>query len=294
MASSNHTTYFDLSQYTSNDKPTYLVDYNGDMSKIDAGLHEADSDAKTAISEIGDLTNLTTTVKSSLVSAINEVDGETAQIGNLSNLTTTANTDLVSAINEVDAEADTNTTAIGTLANLETAVKTNLVGAVNEVNSNVGDLSNLDTTYKSNTVGAINEVINSLNVSVIKTYNTTAEVAGINATISTVDVKIAKSSNEDIGKVYGNIDFSAGYSSVGINISNSGIDTDTAYAIDNIVFWKDTTDKKITDITGLGINTDGTLYAQSGNLVTGHNYTLTIIPVIIYFKSFGDSPVTPI
>lgn len=294
MASSNHTTYFDLSQYTSNDKPTYLVDYNGDMSKIDAGLHEADSDAKTAISEIGELTNLTTTVKSSLVSAINEVDGETAQIGNLSNLTTTANTDLVSAINEVDAEADTNTTAIGTLANLETAVKTNLVGAVNEVNSNVGDLSNLDTTYKSNTVGAINEVINSLNVSVVKTYNTTAEVSGVNATISTVDVKIAKSSNEDIGKIYGNIGFSAGYSSVGINLANSGIDTDTSYAVDNIAFWKDTTDNKITDITGLGINTDGTLYAQSNNLVTGHNYTLTIIPVIIYFKSFGDSPVTPI
>lgn len=158
MASTNKTTHYDLSQYIAGDKPTYLVDYNGDMSTIDTGIYNAQAKANVNESNIGDLSNLDTTVKTDLVSAINEEAGKTAKIGNLSNLTTTANTDLVVAINEVDAEADANTTAIGTLANLETTNKTNLVGAINEVNANVGDLSDLDTTSKSDLVSAINEV----------------------------------------------------------------------------------------------------------------------------------------
>lgn len=38
MSSTNKTTNYDLSQYIGSDKPTYLSDYNGDMSKIDAGM----------------------------------------------------------------------------------------------------------------------------------------------------------------------------------------------------------------------------------------------------------------
>lgn len=163
MASTNKTTHYNLSQYVGTDKPTYLVDYNSDMSNIDTGIYNAQAQATLNETAIGDLSTLDTTAKSSLVNAINEVntntDSNTTNIGNLSNLTTTANTNLVSAINEVDSEADTNTTAIGTLANLETVVKTNLVGAVNEINSNVGDLSTLDTSTKTSLVGAVNEII---------------------------------------------------------------------------------------------------------------------------------------
>ena len=38
MSSTNKTTNYDLSQYIGSDKPTYLSDYNGDMSKIDAQM----------------------------------------------------------------------------------------------------------------------------------------------------------------------------------------------------------------------------------------------------------------
>lgn len=48
MSSTNKTTYYDLSQYIGTDKPTYLGDYNSDMSKIDAGIHEVLETAKTA------------------------------------------------------------------------------------------------------------------------------------------------------------------------------------------------------------------------------------------------------
>ena len=58
-----------------------------------------------------------------------------SHIGDLTTLTTTADTDLVSAINEVDSHADTNATNIGDLSNLTTTANTDLVSAVNEVNS---------------------------------------------------------------------------------------------------------------------------------------------------------------
>ena len=48
MSSTNKTTYYDLSQYIGTDKPTYLGDYNSDMSKIDAGIHSAVETATTA------------------------------------------------------------------------------------------------------------------------------------------------------------------------------------------------------------------------------------------------------
>lgn len=38
MASTNHTTNYNLSQFEGTDKPAWLSDYNGDMAKIDAGM----------------------------------------------------------------------------------------------------------------------------------------------------------------------------------------------------------------------------------------------------------------
>lgn len=48
MSSTNKTTYYKLSQYIGTDKPTYLGDYNSDMSKIDAGIHDVQETATTA------------------------------------------------------------------------------------------------------------------------------------------------------------------------------------------------------------------------------------------------------
>lgn len=56
-----------------------------------------------------------------------------SEIGTLTNLTTSAKTDVVSAINEVDSHADANATNIGTLSDLTTSVKTDIVSAINSL-----------------------------------------------------------------------------------------------------------------------------------------------------------------
>lgn len=135
MASTNKTQYFELSQYISTDKPTYLVDYNGDMLKIDGGLHTATQKANEATSHIGDLTTLTTTNKSSLVGAVNELDDDIET--NATNINT--NTTNISTINS----------KIGTITDLTTTDKSSLVGAINEVDGGVSEL-----TTKTTNMGA--------------------------------------------------------------------------------------------------------------------------------------------
>lgn len=110
MASTNKTTHYDLSQFVSSDIPAWLVDYNGDMSKIDTGIAQAKTSADTA--------------------------GQTADtaIANASNAQETANTAVTNA-GVADTKATTANTNIGTMADLETVEKTALVGAINEVNS---------------------------------------------------------------------------------------------------------------------------------------------------------------
>ncbi|MBO7733200.1 MAG: hypothetical protein J6S67_11620 [Methanobrevibacter sp.] len=82
MASTNKTTNYELSQFLGSDKPAWLSDYNSDMNKIDAqmklnadGVSSASGSASSANTAIGTLANLTTTDKTDLVRAINEVDG---------------------------------------------------------------------------------------------------------------------------------------------------------------------------------------------------------------------------
>lgn len=53
MSSTNKTANYQLSQYIGTDKPTYLGDYNSDMSKIDAQMKANADSASQAISKAG-------------------------------------------------------------------------------------------------------------------------------------------------------------------------------------------------------------------------------------------------
>jgi hypothetical protein len=98
--------------------------------------------------DVGVLSSLTTSSKYNIVGAINELDGD---IGALSSLGTTSKSSLVAAINEVDVD-------IGVLSSLTTSSKYNIIGAINELDGDIGALSSLGTTSKSSLVAAINEV----------------------------------------------------------------------------------------------------------------------------------------
>lgn len=100
MSHTNSTPNYNLPQFVGTDKPTWLNDVNGAMSAIDTQMKanadsatSASTSATTANNAIGTLASLTTTAKTDLVSAINEVDSnaDTAS-GIASNAVATANT----------------------------------------------------------------------------------------------------------------------------------------------------------------------------------------------------------
>ena len=137
MSSTNKTTNLELSQFIGSDKPQWLVDYNGDMSKIDAGVANVKAQA--------DATDLT-------------VASHTSSIANL----TQASSDQGSAITALRTDVDGNTGSINTINSLigngePTTTDKTLIGAINELKSDIdaiapsGDVEADDVTYDNTT-----------------------------------------------------------------------------------------------------------------------------------------------
>lgn len=135
MSSTNKTSNYELSQFLGTDKPAWLADYNSDMSKIDAQMKlnadaatGADGKADANTTAIGTLANLTTTAKTSLVAAVNEVDGnaDTAQ-----NTASQAATTATSAKNEADAL--TAYLSITNTAKITPSISGGTVGNINDL-----------------------------------------------------------------------------------------------------------------------------------------------------------------
>lgn len=295
MASTNKTTHYELSQYVGSDKPTYLVDYNGDMSKIDTGIYDADAKASLNATAIGTLSNLTTTAKSDLVSAINEVDNDLSGIGDLTTLTTSSKSSCVAAINEVDAD-------IGLLTNLTTTAKTNLVAAVNEVDSvaggaasNIGTMSNLNTTDKTSLVGAINEVdsdIKKFDFTTFTTYDTTDVTYTGNGTLGSCSLSLAKDSDGSIVKFYGDVAVYGATNNGNIVISNTGLAPSEEINVKALGLTFMYGASGISDIYSASVTfkTNGDIYVSIPNSGASGACRKTYFPCVVFLKQFGDTP----
>ena len=134
MASTNKTSNYELSQFLGTDKPAWLSDYNGDMSKIDAQM-KLNADAATAAAgsassagaAVGTLSELTTDVKTSAVAAINEVDShaDTAQLtattaANTANQANTKAGQALDGLEKFDLDTEVNLTVTSNLGNVIT------------------------------------------------------------------------------------------------------------------------------------------------------------------------------
>lgn len=117
MGASNHTTNYNLSQFVGTDKPAWLQDYNGDMSKIDAGIHQAKQAADTA-----------------------QLDA--TQAGNAAAANASAITSLQTNVGSLQTAVGTNTGNINTINSLigngtPTTTDQTLIGAINELVTNM-------------------------------------------------------------------------------------------------------------------------------------------------------------
>ena len=135
MSSTNKTTNLELSQFIGSDKPQWLVDYNGDMSKIDAGIGnvkaQADATDLTVASHTSSIANLSqasTDQATAITGLRTDVDGNTGSINTINSLIgngepTTTDKTLIGAINELNAAIGTGEITVKTLAASGTAVE---------------------------------------------------------------------------------------------------------------------------------------------------------------------------
>ena len=131
--------------------------------------------AQTFADNTGDVSNLNTVNKSSIVGAINELVGNE---GDITNLNTANKTSLVAAVNELKGNE-------GNITGLNTSNKESIVDAVNELVSNIGSITTLETTNKSSIISAVNEVVSSIgNTSGLSTTNKDSIVSAVNELVS--------------------------------------------------------------------------------------------------------------
>lgn len=93
MSSTNKTNYYKLSQYIGTDKPTYLGDYNADMSKIDAGIHTVQETATTANQTAGSAETIAQTALENTKTNATDIKNLQSNVAsiNASNVTRDAN-----------------------------------------------------------------------------------------------------------------------------------------------------------------------------------------------------------
>ena len=140
MSSTNKTTNYELSQFIGSDKPAWLQDYNADMTKIDTAIHTAASTA---------------------TGADGKADANATNIGNLENLTTGTKTSLVSAINEVDGNADTAQNTASQAATIANTAKTE-ADALSDYLS-ITQNGSVSVSVSGGTIGNINDMYYALN-----------------------------------------------------------------------------------------------------------------------------------
>lgn len=258
MSSTNKTTHYELSQYISSDKPTYLTDYNGDMSKIDTGIYNAKNEADTNATNIGSLASLTTDTKSTLVGAINEVDSHAdTNAGNISQNTT---------------DIATNTSHIGTMTNLETTEKTNLVGAINELKNIIANFNLTSyTTIDPNDIVASSGTTGSFGTNKV--------------------VKIAKNSDGSLAKIYGNINYNPTSNTAGIVIHNSGLAPESDITINCAGIVRINGQSYSPAAIDLVIRTNGDLEIPDLGVGANTNCGFILFPCLYFIKDFGDSPI---
>ena len=148
MASTNKTSNLELSQFIATDTPTWLVDYNGDMEKIDAGVGRVEELAETASTQaVGVASGLQTTNQT-----VTTLSGQVANVQNQANTTTAS----VNGINQRLGNTDISGIGDGTITGAISAQNSNLT-TVNERidNLTIGGIITGTTTVTTNSEGNV-------------------------------------------------------------------------------------------------------------------------------------------
>lgn len=306
MASTNHTSNYQLSQFAQTDKPAWLGDYNQDMSKIDTAMkNNAD-----AISTLGTTVSGHTTAIAGNTSDIATAQSDITALGTRVTAVETKNTEQDTAISNAqttattaDGKADTNSNNIATQALEITSLQTDVATNTSNIATQGTAISNLQT--------ALNGFETKFNLTNIVTKERDEIVTWSNVYGGGYKMTLAQNSDGSIFKLYGL--FGGGNSSgASQTIAKTavtglsgyyGIKTpfqlthhpEASYLVTTGgVSFKQAGTPTCGEVA-FAVDTDGYIYlmVDSDNTYTFANGTSTkwFYPACVYFNdSFGDTP----
>lgn len=268
MAHTNETVNYGLSQFVGTDIPNPLVDYNGDMEKIDTAIKNV---ADSAVSEGGRITALETqngntpleTTAQTISGAVNEIN---TAVGGIDTRLTTAEGKIV-------GDESTLATAVGNISTLS--------GKVSALETKVG--SAVLTTTASDCSGAINELdaedgVLGGKITALETQNG-----------SEVLLTVAQTLSGAINELYNTPASGVDADDVSYDNTDSGLTaTEVQSAIDEV-------NQKVDDIPTVSVDVE----VQRGTLTTGAtSVALTFTEqnigantlVDVYTDTFGVNP----
>lgn len=193
MATTNHTSTIELSQYVSTDKTSYLVNYNNDMLAIDSAIASDRDDIATAQSTANTAEGKADTNKLS-IDAIND------ELNN-------ASTGVLKRLTDVEGDVNTIESLIGN-GEPTTQDKT-IIGAINELAAEIpsGSVSAADVSYDNTTSGltandvqeALDEIVAALpSAGATELATGTLASGATSATLNFTDVTIGATTLIDV------------------------------------------------------------------------------------------------
>lgn len=124
MSSTNKTNYYKLSQYIGTDKPTYLGDYNSDMSKIDAGIHAVQETATTANQTAGSAETVAQTALENTKTNATDIKNLQSNVASVNASNVTRDASISKAQSDATKANDSAVEAKQSTANLSANVRT--------------------------------------------------------------------------------------------------------------------------------------------------------------------------
>lgn len=132
MASTNKTSNLNLSQFIATDTPTWLVDYNGDMEKIDTGVGRVEELAQTASTQaVGVASGLQTTNQT-----VTTLSGQVANVQNQANTTTASVNGINQKLGNTNISGIGDGTITGAISKLQYVTEKVELGSAMTLNAN--------------------------------------------------------------------------------------------------------------------------------------------------------------
>lgn len=308
MASTNHTTNYQLSQFAQTDKPAWLGDYNQDMTKIDTQM-KANADA---VSTVSTTVSAHTTAIAGNTSDIATAQADITALDTRVTAVETKNTEQDTAISNAQTDA---TSALGASAtNTE-----NIAQQALDITSLQNDTQTNATAIAGNTAsintlsGKIDEVISEMVPSVFSSIESPTTVDGVQ-THGLTKIYLAQSPKSTVFKVYGRLDIHHGsgsytYSRHAIpGLSGYyGIKTtlklayppQASYMIEGagieVAYTPGTQDDSPRYGTTIAVDTDGYIWlnvktSNTETLSSNQRYVMLFNASLYFNSSFGDIP----